>query len=73
MEDVIRCPSRIVGKIVDGRFEVKCRAKHCGAGNGNIVLHYFDLMTGSLIETRTFREPSELFQPQEQEALASWR
>ena len=59
--DVIRCPSRIVGKIVDGRFEVKCRAKRCGASSGVIVLHYFDLLSGDLVQTRTFREPSELF------------
>lgn len=68
MEGEIRCPSRIVGKVVDGRLEVKCSAKHCGAGNGVIVFHYFDLLSGELLETQTFREPSELFNTKKKEA-----
>lgn len=63
--DEIRCPSRIVGKMTDGRLEVKCSARHCGAGNGVTVLHYFDLLTGELLETRKFRDPSDLFTKKE--------
>lgn len=68
MEDVIRCPSRIVAKLTDGRLEVKCSAKHCGAGKGNVVFHYFDPLTGDLLETKTFREPSELFSTKKEAA-----
>lgn len=59
--DEIRCPSRIVGVVRDGRLEVKCSSKHCGAGNGTIVIHYFDLLTGELLETRKFQEPARRF------------
>lgn len=70
--DVIRCPSRIVGKVHDGMLEVKCSSKHCGAGKGTIVMHYFDLFTGKLLKTRKFREPAKLFQSKK-EAEPSWR
>ena len=59
--DEIRCPSRIVGKIADGRLEVKCRSEGCGARKGIVVMHYFDLLTGDLIETRKFQGPEKLF------------
>lgn len=68
MEGDIRCPSRIVGKVVDGRLEVKCSSKHCGAGKGVVVFHYFDLLTGELLSTRTFREPEMLFQDKKEAA-----
>jgi hypothetical protein len=69
MEDAeIRCPARIHGIIRDGVFEVKCRSKHCGAGNGVVVLHSFDLLVedDQLIvpgtyTTRTFRDPTTKF------------
>lgn len=67
-EGEIRCPSRIHGKVVEGRLEVKCPSKHCGAGGGVLVFHYFDLLTGDLLETRTFREPSELFSTKKEAA-----
>lgn len=61
MEGEIRCPSRIHGIVRDGRFEVKCSSKHCGAGKGVVVFHYFDLLSGDLLETRKFRAPETLF------------
>lgn len=71
----LRCPSRIHGKIVDGRFEVKCASKHCGKGNGIVVYHYFNLFTGDLIETRRFQDPKVKFTTtdKEKEAAPTWR
>lgn len=66
--DEIRCPSRIVGKVHDGLLEVKCSSRHCGVGNGVVVMHYFDLLNGKLIKTRKFREPSKLFNQKEASA-----
>lgn len=58
----LRCPSRIHGIVVsEGRIEVKCGSKHCGAESGTTVLHYFDLATGELVETRKFKEPKAMF------------
>lgn len=59
MSDGLRCPSRIFGLFTeDGKLEAKCNSKHCGAGNGVVVLHYFDLKTGELTETKKFRDPA---------------
>lgn len=65
MEGEIRCPSRIHGKVVDGRFEVKCASKHCGAGKGTVVFHYFDLLTGDLLQTRKFQSAEALITKKE--------
>lgn len=62
----IRCPSRIHGVVADGRLEVKCHSKRCGAGNGVTVLHYFDLLSGKLIETKRFADPQALFDRKEE-------
>lgn len=58
----LRCPNRIHG-ITDSenRLEVKCSSKRCGAGNGTVVLHYFDLSTGKCVQTKKFRDPAVLF------------
>ena len=56
----LRCPSRIIGIVTEaGLLEVKCNARHCGAGNGVVVMHYFSLENGELKETRKFRDPSK--------------
>lgn len=58
----LRCPSRLHGVVIaDDHYEVKCHSKHCGAGDGTTVLHYFSLTTGELIDTRLFKEPKALF------------
>lgn len=58
---ILRCPSRIHGVVEDGRMEVKCGSKHCGAGNGVVVFHYFDSITGELLETKRFADPKQSF------------
>lgn len=60
--DEIRCPSRLHGRIVNGQFEVKCASKKCkGAQSGVVVLHYFNLLTGELENTKKFRDPARDF------------
>jgi hypothetical protein len=63
----LRCSSRIHGVVVaEGRIEIKCRSKHCGAESGTTVLHYFDLLSGELMETKRFKEPKEMFNKQKE-------
>lgn len=40
-----------------GILEVKCRSRRCGAGNGVVVIHQFDIHSGLIVGTRTFRNP----------------
>lgn len=54
----LRCPSRLHGILADGHLEVKCRSAKCGAGNGTVVLHYFDHITGEFIKTLQFTDPA---------------
>lgn len=54
----LRCPSRMHGVVQDGRMEVVCHSKHCGNEAGVTVFHYFDLLSGTLIETKRFRTPT---------------
>ena len=42
----------------DETLEVKCRSTRCGAGPGVIVIHSFDVRTGKMVGTETFREPA---------------
>jgi hypothetical protein len=81
MDDAeIRCPARIHGILRDGVFEVKCRSSHCGAGNGVVVLHSFDVLVEEdkiivpgTYTTRTFRDPKTKFNINQKEAAPSWR
>jgi hypothetical protein len=41
-------------------LEVKCRSARCGAAHGVIVIHSFDLGTGKLVGTETFRDPAKI-------------
>lgn len=40
----------------DHLLEIKCGSRFCGAGNGVVVLHTFDLMSGE-VHTRRFTDP----------------
>lgn len=52
-----RCPSRIQAVLdEDGLLEFKCSSKHCGAGGGTIVFHYFDPTSAKLVRTKKFRD-----------------
>lgn len=55
-----RCDHLMHGVLgADGRFEVKCRSNKCGARSGVVVLHYFDVSTGRLLETKKFRDADQ--------------
>lgn len=58
MKVELRCPNGIkFAELLDsGVIEVKCRSNRCGAGEGVIVLHQFDPLTGELVDTKRFRE-----------------
>lgn len=55
----LRCSGTMHGKlnIHDGKLEVKCGRRGCGAGRGVVVLHTFDINTGELVGTSRFADP----------------
>lgn len=58
----IRCAYKKHGEVFEPAFgilEVKCTSRFCGAGNGTIVLHRFDLTTSFLIETLAYKNPNK--------------
>jgi len=56
----LRCPgNKLHGIIVsDGVLEVKCDSKFCGHGPGVVVLHRFDINTGEVLGTKTYKNPN---------------
>lgn len=54
----VRCPSRIQFRVEDERIEIMCSSKHCGAGNGAVILHYYNAITFEFIETVKYRNPA---------------
>lgn len=55
----LRCGKTMHGKlsIREGRLEVKCGRRGCGAGRGIVVLHTFDIHTGEMVGTKRFADP----------------
>ena len=59
----LRCPNRKFAELVrpatsEGSVEFICRSRRCGHMAGAvIVLHTFSVMTGTLMQTRQFRQP----------------
>lgn len=53
----LRCDNKKFGELMDGAIVVKCSSRFCQAGDGVVVLHYFDPLNGTLINTRRFRDP----------------
>lgn len=63
----LRCPSRLHGVLVGEEvIEVKCRSRVCGADSETVVLHYFNLKTGTLVETKNYKNPSKNFHKEEE-------
>jgi len=55
----LRCQSnKLWGVIKDGLLEVRCR--FCKKKTGKITFHYFDLTSGELVRTKTYKEPAQL-------------
>lgn len=57
----VRCSSRILFRIENGEIEVQCHSKRCGAGNGVVVLHYYNAETYKPIKTVRYKNPEVLF------------
>lgn len=58
MSEDLRCHFKLHGIIVEpGVMEVKCDSKFCGAGNGAVILHRFDLSSGELLGTKRYKKP----------------
>lgn len=53
----LRCNGKLHGILTANTVEVKCGSKFCGAGNGVVVLHYFDAESGALLDTKFFKDP----------------
>lgn len=58
----LRCESKKHAEILEdpapqGILEVKCDSRFCDAGPGRVVLHRFDLETGTMVDTRRFKTP----------------
>ena len=55
----LRCSGTMHGRMT-GEFllEVKCHRRSCGAKKGVVVLHTFDVVTGELMSTQRYKEPS---------------
>ena len=61
MTQELRCPGRIHGIIEDDDIcEIKCHSRACGAKSGVVVLHYFNLKSGELVDTKVFRDAHDL-------------
>jgi len=57
----LRCSSRLHGVVVEsGRLEIKCKSPRCGAAKGIVVLHYFDLQSGEMVDTKRYQDPERL-------------
>lgn len=55
----LRCAGTMHAKldIADGKLEVKCGRRGCGATRGVVVLHTFDVTTGHMVGTKRFADP----------------
>ena len=57
----LRCSNGILFGILDEGFvEVKCRSRRCGSEPGVVVIHRFSTVTGLLLQTLKFRDPSQI-------------
>mgnify|MGYP000878768628 CR=1 FL=1 len=53
----LRCQAKLHGLIHEHNLlEVKCNSRFCGARPGVVVLHYFDLSNGEMVETKRFSD-----------------
>lgn len=60
----LRCKSKLQGilkTLPSGTkvLEVRCKDKWCSErGSGIVVLHYFSVETGELVDTKKYRDPN---------------
>ncbi len=56
----LRCGTTMHGRMLDStRLEVKCKRRACGHKPGVVVLHIFDVHTGSLLDTKKYADPQK--------------
>jgi hypothetical protein len=55
-DEELRCPGGLLGILKDGLLEIKCRHWNC-TRNGQITYHYFDPLTGQLVDTIGYKDP----------------
>jgi hypothetical protein len=55
----LRCPNALHGILVDGLLEVKCQKSWCRPHPHAVVLHKFDPVTGELVRTEYYMDPSK--------------
>jgi hypothetical protein len=55
-DEELRCDGGLLGILKDGLLEIKCRHWACTRGN-NITYHYFDPLTGQLVDTIRYKDP----------------
>lgn len=64
----LRCDGTLHGRLTDERWlEVKCKRRSCGFVKGMVILHTIDIITGEVVKTDRFSEPTN----QKEEAHAS--
>jgi hypothetical protein len=54
----LRCRGGLAGIVRNGLLEVKCRHWACTNG-GNVTFHYYDLVTGKLVDTKQYKDPNK--------------
>lgn len=53
----LRCGGTMHGRMDGFLLEVKCHRRSCGSKPGVVVLHTFDVMTGTLVGTKRYQDP----------------
>jgi hypothetical protein len=57
----LRCDKRLHGVLTnDGVLEISCRSHLCGHRDGVVVIHRFDATTGAFLETKFYKDASEV-------------
>lgn len=57
----LRCGKRLHAILADdGILEISCRSALCGHKDGTVVIHRFNLTTGELINTKYYKDPSNM-------------
>lgn len=56
----LRCGGTMHGRMLDStQLEVKCKRRSCGHRPGIVVLHIFNVTTGTLLKTLKFADPQK--------------
>lgn len=53
----LRCENKKHGELVEDVLEIKCSSRFCGAGNGVVIIHCWDVLTGKRLPDKRFSDP----------------